>query len=442
MDKDTLTAGNGPLQHNPLVPLLTRRFFRTISIMVFCLLVSACNKEQPPKTIKVGILHSLTGTMAISEKSVVDATLMAIDEINQAGGLLGKQIEPVVVDGASDWPTFAQGARSLILNEKVSVIFGCWTSASRKTVKPIIEQYNHLLFYPVQYEGLEQSPNIIYTGAAPNQQISPAVMWSLKNLGQRVFLTASDYVFPRAANTLIKKQVHALGGQIVGEYYLALGDQRVNDMINQISAAQPDIIFNTINGDSNLAFFKQLATLDQHIPVMSFSIAEDELNLLDTSIMTGHYSAWNYFQSLDTQDNKAFVARFQKKYGAHRTTNASMEAGYLGVYLWAKAATNANTVDISTVHEFLKGLSFNAPEGKVTVSAMNNHLWKPLHIGKIQSDGQFKIIWSQTVPIRPLPFPSYRSNLSWQRYLESLYADWGGSWSAPAARPASNGTAK
>ncbi|HIF51888.1 MAG TPA: ABC transporter substrate-binding protein [Thiotrichaceae bacterium] len=403
-------------------------------ILIFIFLGNFSLYEQQDTShdepLKVGILHSLTGTMAISESSVVDATQMAIDEINASGGLLGRHLEAVVVDGKSDWPSFASGAETLIQQEKVSVLFGCWTSASRKMVKPIVERYDHLLFYSVQYEGLEQSPNIIYTGATPNQQISPAVKWSIEHLGKRVYLAASDYVFPRAANTLIKKQLTAIGAEVVGEYYLPLGSNDVSELIDDIANSQADVILNTINGDSNLAFFQKLHNKEIETPVMSFSIAEDELQQMDIEVMIGHYSAWNYFQSLDTPENHRFVTNFKKRYGANRTTNASMEAAYLGVHLWAKAVIHANTTDTSTVRQALKGESYLAPEGKVTISALNNHLWKPLHIGQIQADGQFKIIWSQTKPIRPLPYPSYRTQQSWQRYLDELYQTWGNNWAA------------
>ncbi len=369
--------------------------------------------------------------MAISESSVVDATLMAVDEINASGGLLGRPLEAIVVDGASDSQAFAAGARELIEIEKVSAIFGCWTSASRKTVKPVIEESDHLLFYPVQYEGLEQSANIIYTGAAPNQQISPAVKWSVENLGRRVFLASSDYVFPRAANLLIKKQLHALGAELVGEHYVPLGSPDVAGVVDAIVSAKANVILNTINGDTNLAFFTQLQTRAIPARVMSFSIAEDELSHLDSHLMVGHYSAWNYFQSLDSPENERFVASFKQKYGSDRTTNASMEAGYLGVLLWAKAVSRVNSVDPSTLREALKGESIVAPEGNVRISGINNHLWKPLHIGRIQEDGQFEIVWSEHEPIRPLPYPSYRTREFWDRYLDRLYLGWGRSWSAP-----------
>ncbi|MEE8057048.1 MAG: urea ABC transporter substrate-binding protein [Pseudomonadales bacterium] len=419
-----------------LVPCFSK-FLNVQMSLLFCLLLflfilslGGCQKQHS-SSIKVGILHSLTGTMAISERSVVDATLMAIDEINASGGLLGRPIKAVLVDGKSDWPSFAVGAAKLITEEKVNVIFGCWTSASRKTVKPVIEQHDHILFYPVHYEGLEQSPNIIYTGATPNQQLFPAVKWSAEMLGKRFFLAASDHVFPHAANTLIKKQLNALGAEVVGESYLALGDKNVDKMIDAIVASGADVVLNTINGDSNLEFFKQLDARSIKTPVMSFSIAEDEVQLLGGKVMVGHYAARNYFQSLKSSVNQQFVARFKQKYGDHRTTNAAMEAGYLGVYLWAKAVTHTNTPDSSTVRGALKGMSFEAPEGKVTVSAINNHLWKPLYIGQIQQDGQFRIVWGEPQPIRPLPYPSYRTRQFWHRYLDTLYQGWNQSWAVP-----------
>ncbi len=399
-------------------------------LLLFSLGLAACTSgDNTP--IKIGILHSLTGTMAISEKSVVDATLMAIDEINASGGLLGRQLEAIVVDGKSDWPSFAAGAEQLIQQDQVDVIFGCWTSASRKMVKPVVESYDNLLFYPVQYEGLEDSPNIVYTGATPNQQLTPAVKWSIENLGKRIFLVGSDYIFPRAANTIMKKQIHALGAQVVGEYYLPLGSKNVDEIMQAIAASDADVVLNTINGDSNLAFFQTLEKLDAGIPVMSFSIAEDELRLMNIKNMVGHYAARSYFQSLKSPENQQFVTKFKQKYGAERTTSASMEAAYLGVHLWAKAVTQARTVDPSIIRGAIKGQSYNSPEGKVTVSAKNNHLWKPLYIGQIQNDAQFKIVWRETELIQPHPFPRYRGKLSWLRYLDELYQGWGKNWAAP-----------
>ncbi len=353
---------------------------------------------------------------------------MAIDEINARGGVLGRPLQAVVVDGKSDWPSFAQGARRLIQEQKVSVIFGCWTSASRKEVKVVVEQLDHLLFYPVQYEGLEQSNNIIYTGSAPNQQIAPAVKWSVDNLGKRVFLAASDYVFPRAANTLIKKQLIALGATLVGESYVVLGSHQLDEMTDAIANSRADVVLNTINGDSNRTFFKRLKEKNISTPVLSFSIAEDELQHFDMNSMQGHYAAWSYFQSIDSAENKKFVNRFKRMYGRHRTTSASMEAAYLGVHLWAVAAEKAQSSEPSVLRTALKGQVFNAPEGQVTVSAVNNHLFKALYIGKIQPSGQFKIVWSDPEPIQPIPFPLYETRYTWENYLNNLYLGWGGHW--------------
>ncbi len=403
------------------------------SIWILLLIIpglAACTpRDNTP--IKVGILHSLTGTMANSEKSVVDATLMAIEEINASGGLLGRELEAIVVDGKSDLSSFARGAEKLVRQDHVAVIFGCWTSASRKTVKPVIESYNHLLFYPVRYEGLENSPNIIYTGATPNQQLTPAVKWSVENLGKRTFLVGSDYIFPHAANTIMKKQIYALGAEVVGEHYLPLGSTNVNEIVRAIAASGADVVLNTINGDSNLSLFRELALLETRIPVMSFSISEDELQQFNIDDMVGHYAAWNYFQSIQSAQNQQFVTKFKARYGPERTTNASMEAGYVGVHLWSKAVVQAATIDPSTVRGAIQGQSYDSPEGKVTVSATNNHLWKPLYIGQVQGDAQFKILWGETRPIQPRPFPLYRSKLSWLRYLDELYQGWGKSWAAP-----------
>lgn len=417
-------------------------FMKNKIIIAFIIIVSAIavlwyldsNKWITSKPIRVGILHSLTGTMAISETSVVDATLMAIEELNQTGGLLGRKIEPIVLDGRSDWPTFAKEAEKLIIEEKVSVVFGCWTSACRKTVKPIFERYNHLLFYPVQYEGLEQSPNIIYTGAAPNQQIIPAVKWSFDNLGKRFFLVGSDYVFPRTANAIIKDQIIALKGKVLGEEYILLGSSAVKRVVQKIVDARPDVILNTINGDSNLAFFKELrkaGIMPENIPTMSFSIGEDELRILGAEYMAGDYASWNYFQSVDTEENKGFVERFKKRYGTNRVTGDPMEAGYLGVYLWAQTVIERGTDDVNEVRKSLANQSLKAPEGMVFLNSENNHLWKTVRIGKIKRDGQFTIVWSSGKPVRPVPYPIQRSKSEWNTFLKSLYDGWGKKWANP-----------
>ncbi len=359
-------------------------------------------------TIKVGILHSLSGTMAISEKSVVDAERLAIDEINAAGGVLGKKIEAVIEDGASDWPTFAEKAKKLIDQDKVVTVFGCWTSASRKAVLPVFEEKKHMLWYPVQYEGQECSNSIFYTGAAPNQQIEPAVDWLLQNKGKEFFLVGSDYVFPRTANTIIKAQLEAKGGKTVGEDYLPLGNTEVTPIITKIKAALPKggVIFNTLNGDSNVAFFKQLQgaglTADKY-PVMSVSIAEEEVKAIGVEYLKGHYAAWNYFQTVNTPENKKFVEALKAKYGVDRVTNDPMEAAYIMVYLWKQAVEKAKTTDIEAVRKAALGQTFNAPGGTVTLEN-NHHLAKFVRLGEVAEDGLFKIVYETPKAVSPDPW--------------------------------------
>lgn len=362
-------------------------------------------------TIKVGILHSLSGTMAISETTVVEAEQLAIQEINAAGGVLGKQIEPIVEDGASDWPTFNEKSIKLIDQDQVTVVFGCWTSASRKAVKDTFETKDHMLWYPVQYEGQECSKNIFYTGAAPNQQIEPAVEWLLENKGQQFFLVGSDYVFPRTANTIIKEQLKALGGETVGEDYLPLGNTEVTPIITKIKAALPDggVIFNSLNGDSNVAFFKQLqgAGLEpDKYPVMSVSIAEEEVRQIGPEFLVGHYAAWNYFQTVETPANETWVAAFKAEYGEDRVTNDPMEAAYIMVYLWKQAVEMAGTTDIAAVRAAAYGQEFAAPEGPVTMNT-NHHLSKTVRIGQIREDGLFNIVWETDGPVDPIPWNQF-----------------------------------
>ena len=388
--------------------------------------------------IKVGVLHSLTGTMAISEKSVADATVLALEEINQAGGLLGRQVQAIVVDTNSSLLQFADEAERLINDEKVSVLFGCWTSASRKVVKDVVERFDHLLFYPVQYEGLEQSPNIIYTGAAPNQQIIPAVKWAFDNLGKSFFLVGSDYVFPRTANAMMRDQVTALGGQIVGERYTPLGSRQFDSIVSDILEARPAVILNTINGDSNTSFFHALrmaGITPDHIPTLSFSVAEDELTSMDPRTMVGDYAAWNYFQAITSKHNRDFVANFKDKYGNDRVTDDPMEAAYFGVHLWAQAVKDAKTDDVSVVSQSILDQSFAAPGGIVYIDPATRHTWKTVRVGKIREDGQFDIVWTSEHPIRPVPFPTYRTQTEWEEFLLDHYHMWGNQWAATARIP-------
>jgi urea transport system substrate-binding protein len=394
-------------------------------------LLKACGNNSPTATdsgdtIKVGILHSLSGTMAISERSVVDAERLAIKEINAAGGVLGKQIQAITEDGASNWDTFREKATKLIDQDQTVVIFGCWTSASRKNVKPVFESKDHMLWYPVQYEGQECSKNIFYTGAAPNQQIEPSVDWMLKNKGKEFFLVGSDYVFPRTANTIIKAQLEALGGKTVGEDYLPLGNVEVTPIISKIRQALPNggVIYNTLNGDSNVAFFKQLKgaglTADKY-PSMSVSIAEEEVKAIGVEYLQGHYAAWNYFQTVDTPANKKFVEAFKKEYGADRVINDPMEAAYVAVYLWKQAVEKAGTTDLDKVRAAAYGQTLDAPEGKVTMNA-NHHLSKIVRIGQVRQDGLFDIVYATPAPVEPIP---------WNQFVKETQG-FGCDWSDPA----------
>lgn len=384
--------------------------------------------------IRIGVLHSLTGTMAISEKSVVDAVTLAVEEINRSGGLLGRQIEMVVADGQSNNETFAREAERLITNEKVDVVFGCWTSGSRKTVRPVFEKHDHLLFYPVQYEGLESSPNIVYLGASPNQQIIPAVRWAVRTKGRRFFLVGSDYVFPRAANAIIRDHVGPWHGQIVGEEYVRLGERDMSGVVKAIVAAKPDVILNTLNGDSNVAFFTALraaGVTPSAVPTISFSIAENELQSLPREKMAGDYAAWNYFQSIDTAINQQFVQAFKARYGAARPTSDPLEAAYVGVHLWAAAVTKVGTTDVKKVRPAVADRSQRGPGGMIYVDPETRHTWKTVRIGQIRADGQFDIVWSSEYPIRPVPYPPQRTVQAWEGMLQQLYTAWGNRWVRP-----------
>ncbi|MDH2425052.1 urea ABC transporter substrate-binding protein [Sphaerisporangium sp. TRM90804] len=358
-------------------------------------------------TIKVGILHSLSGTMAISEVTVRDSELLAVEEINAAGGVLGKKIEPVVEDGASDWPTFAEKATKLIAQDKVATVFGGWTSASRKAMLPVFEKRKALLWYPVQYEGLESSPYIFYTGATTNQQIVPGLDYLKEQGKKRIFLVGSDYVFPRTANKIIKAYAAANGMEILGEEYTPLGHTEYSTLTNKVVQAKPDAVFNTLNGDSNVAFFKQLKSAGvtaEQMPVMSVSVAEEEVKGIGVDNIAGHLVAWNYYQTTDNPANKKFVDAFKAKYGADRVTSDPMEAGYNAVYLWAEAVKKAGTTEVEAVKKAAGGIKLDRPEGAVTIDGENQHMFKTARIGLVEPDGQIKEVWNSGEPIKPDPY--------------------------------------
>lgn len=361
-------------------------------------------------TVKVGLLHSLTGSMAISEKSVRDAEVLAIKEINAAGGVNGKQIEYVEEDGASEPSTFATKAEKLIDSEGVSTIFGCWTSSSRKAVKPIVEEYGSLLWYPVQYEGMESSSNIVYTGAAPNQQIVPAIDYLLDQGYKKFFLLGSDYVFPRTANMIINAQLEAKGAEAVGEEYADMDQTDFAAIISKIEAAKPDVIINTLNGTGNVSFFKQMSEKNytsSDYMTMSFSIAEEEVATIGADILKGHMVSWNYYQTTNTEKNKEFVNAYKDAYGENRVTSDPAEAAYDAVYLWKAACEKADSFEPEDVIKAVESgeISFDAPEGTVTIQGDNHHLVKPVRIGQVGDDGLINEIYA-TDPVAPDPYLS------------------------------------
>jgi urea transport system substrate-binding protein len=376
--------------------------------------LSGCERSAPPENpIKVGILHSQTGTMAISEISLRDMELMAIEEINASGGLLGRPIEPVIEDTRSRFADlFPKKAAKLLREDKVAAVFGCWTSVSRKAVLPVFEEHNGLLFYPVQYEGNECSRNVIYTGSAPNQQILPAVDWLMGAVGgarKRFYLLGSDYIYPRTANHIVRKHLEHRGGEVVGERYTPLGHRDYRETINEIAWKQPDVVFSTLNGDTNIYFYQELASRGitaEQLPVVATSVGEDELRGLLPADVQGHLAAWSYFQSIDTPANRAFVERFQAEHGEDRVVSDPMEAAYSQVYLWKFAVEKAGSFDVDRVREaFDSGIEFEAPGGRIKVDPKTHHTYKRFRMGRIRDDRQFDIVYESPAWIQPEPYP-------------------------------------
>ena len=380
--------------------------------------------------IKVGILHSLSGTMAISETALKDTMLMLIEKQNEAGGVLGRQLEPVVVDPASNWPLFAEKARELLEKEKVDVIFGNWTSVSRKSVLPVVEELNGLLFYPVQYEGEESSENVFYTGAAPNQQAIPAVEYLMdeENGGAKKWvLLGTDYVYPRTTNRILEAYLRQLGvaDEDVSINYTPFGHSDWQTRVSEIrafgSTGKPTAVVSTINGDANVPFYLELANQEvsaEDIPVVAFSVGEEELSGLDTEPLVGHLAAWNYFQSIEGSVNSDFIANWKQRMGAERTTNDPMEAHYIGFNLWTKAVEQAGTTDVDAVLAALPGTETPNLTGGIARLLPNHHITKPVFIGEVRGDGQFDVVWQTDGGV---------AGDAWTDYLpvsEDTVADW------------------
>ena len=386
-------------------------------------------------TIKIGVLHSLSGTMAISETTLKDTVLMMVDDLNKKGGLLGKKVEAVVVDPASNWPLFAEKARELISKDQVAVVFGCWTSVSRKSVLPVFKELNGLLFYPVQYEGEESQNNVFYTGAAPNQQAIPAVEYLMSKEGgevKRWVLEGTDYVYPRTTNKILEAFLKSKGvpAEDIKVNYTPFGfsdwQTEVADIKKFASAGKKTAVISTVNGDANVPFYKELANEGikaTDIPVMAFSVGEEELAGIDTKNLVGHLAAWNYFESVKNSTNEAFIKQWHTfTKNDKRTTNDPMEATYIGFKMWTQAVLQAGTTDVDAVRQAMYGQKVKTPSGFTAVMNTNHHLSKPVMIGEIQANGQFDIVWQTKEPIKAD---------AWSPYLaedKGKVADWTYPW--------------
>ncbi len=404
----------------------SRRLFSTATLLSAALALALPLAARAEDTIKVGVLHSLSGTMSISETVLKDVALMTIEEINAKGGVLGKKLEPVVVDPASNWPLFAEKAKQLIAQDKVAVMFGCWTSVSRKSVLPVVEELNGLLFYPVQYEGEELSKNVFYTGAAPNQQAIPAVEYLMSKAGggaKRFVLLGTDYVYPRTTNKILRAFLKSKGvaDKDIDEKYTPFGHsdyQTIVADIKKFAAGGKTAVISTINGDSNVPFYKELGNQGlkaTDVPVVAFSVGEEELRGVDTKPLVGHLAAWNYFMSLKNPSNEEFkakwaaYARAKKLPGADKPlTNDPMEATYLGIHMWKQAVEKAQSTDTDKVIAAMSGQTYTAPSGFVAkMDEKNHHLHKPVFIGEVKADGQFNVVWKTPSPVQAKPWSPY-----------------------------------
>ena len=404
-----------------------RNFVKALTLSASIAAIGLPAGAHAADTIKVGILHSLSGTMAISETALKNVALMTIEEINAGGGVLGKKLEPVVVDPASNWPLFAERARQLLAQDKVAAVFGCWTSVSRKSVLPVFKELNGLLFYPVQYEGEELEKNVFYTGAAPNQQAIPAVEYLMSEEGggaKRFVLLGTDYVYPRTTNKILRAFLKSKGvsDADILEDYTPFGHadyQTIIARIKQFAAeGKKTAVVSTINGDSNVPFYKELGNAGlkaTDVPVVAFSVGEEELRGVDTKPLLGHLAAWNYFMSVDNPQNKAFIDKYRawaKKNAVPNAdtvvTNDPMEATYVGLHMWKQAVEKAGSTDVDKVIAAMGGQSFKAPSGfTLTMDATNHHLHKPVLIGEVRADGQFDVVWQTQQPIRAQPWSPF-----------------------------------
>jgi urea transport system substrate-binding protein len=422
-----VTRFGPPITHQEGIHMKRRGILRTLSASMALgmgMTAAGLAHAQSGNTIKVGVLHSLSGTMAISETVLKDTVLMAIDEINAKGGVLGKKLEPVVVDPASNWPLFAEKAKQLLTQDKVAVVFGCWTSVSRKSVLPVFEELNGLLFYPVQYEGEELSKNVFYTGAAPNQQAIPAVDYLMSKDGggaKRWVLLGTDYVYPRTTNKILRAYLKSKGVKEsdIDEKYTPFGHsdyQTIVADVKKFAAGGKTAVVSTINGDSNVPFYKELGNAGlkaKDVPVVAFSVGEEELRGVDTKPLVGHLAAWNYFQSIKAPANTAFIKKWSDyaKAKGHKDkplTNDPMEATYIGINMWKQAVEKAKSTDVDKVIAAMAGQTFTAPSGITSkMDEKNHHLHKSVFIGEVKADGQFNVVWKTPGPVKAKPWSPY-----------------------------------
>ena len=390
---------------------------------------SGCLQHPISTSISVGVLHSQTGILRELEKGVMQATLLAIDEINIAGGLMGKQIRAVLADGQSTESGFLQQAANLITQSEIAAIFGCSTSSSRKRVKPLIEDQEHLLFYPFQYEGIESSSHIIYVGPTVNQQALPAVDWLQVLKCERIMLVGSDYVYPFVTNEIVKQKIIENGGEVIGEHYEALGAIDFSKVIADIIDKKPDAIILTIVGlDGNFAFLQQYHQANIDTVIISLVLSEDDLEAIPLELTQGIYTVFNYFQNIDNEKNNQFVLAYRQRYGEHSRIGGYMESAYVGVYLWAGAVEKAQSVDRTLVKQALKSLRHAGPGGDAIVDQHNNHVWRQVRVAQVGVDGEYHVVWTSPKPVRPQPYPEWRSPQEWHEFLRQLRSRWSGNW--------------
>ncbi|WP_435011829.1 urea ABC transporter substrate-binding protein (plasmid) [Tundrisphaera lichenicola] len=393
--------------------------------------------SQPP--IVVGLLHSRTGALAISEKSLIDAETLAIEEINARGGIAGRRVEARVADGRSDVSAFVAEARRLIDNEKVSVLFGTYTAEVRRAVLSVVEERRGILFVPGNFEGMERSPRIIYAGGSANQSVIPAVRWAVETLkARRFFVVGSEEIWSRSVAEFAKDSLKANGVELVGESYLPMGGLDAKEAVEAIKASKPDLVLSSILGDSNEPFYVALrdaGLTPEKLPVLSYSIAEDELRMIAPGTVAGHYSAWNYFQSVDRAENRDFVARFKARFGQERVTSDAIVSAYNAVSLWAQSVEELGTADPDLVLQQLRRQSLDAPDAIVTLDPESHAFWRQFHIGRARLDGQFDVVWSISKAIRPLTYLGTRSKQDWFAMPERFRATWGGRWSSSSSKP-------